>query len=88
MIDNASDNIRDLLNGNVGYRVLDDNDVIQRGDESVCSSTLWSGNEDWFVMSDEDFGDMFGRTVRDMNDRKHNKEMDAEERLFRRKVQP
>jgi hypothetical protein len=80
------DNLRDLLNGCHGYRVLDDDDVIQRGDETVCGSTLWSGNEDWQVMDDDYFGNDFGRTVADMNNPKVNKEMDAEERLFRRKL--
>lgn len=79
------DNLRDIINGCAGYRVLDDDDVIERGDETVCGSTLWSGNEDWHVMEDEDFGSFWGRTVRDMNDRAHNDEMDTEERMFRRR---
>jgi hypothetical protein len=80
------DNMRDVINECVGYRVLDDDDVLERGDETVCGSTLWSGNEEWSAMEDEDFASFFGRTVRDMNDRKHNDEMDTEERLFRRRL--
>lgn len=82
----AYDNLRDIINECHGYRVLEDDDILERGDESVCGSTLWSGNEEWFVMDDEDFGEFFGRTVRDMNDRAHNDEMDTEERMFRRRI--
>jgi hypothetical protein len=78
-------NLRDVINDCDGYRLLDDDDAIARGDETVCGSTLLGGNEDWHTMEEDDFGEFFGRTVADMNDRKHNNEMDTEERLFRRK---
>lgn len=84
--------LRDAINDSAGYRILDDDDVIQEGDETTCASLLLSTmfGEDWHRMSrkSEDWRDMIGRTVRDMNDPKHNDEMDVTERLFRRKAKP
>lgn len=82
------DRLRDAINSCNGYRVLDDDDVIQAGDETVCASTLWSGNEEWGSIGEDDGETFIGRTVRDMNDAGHNNEMDVEERLFRRKLAP
>lgn len=76
---------RDMINESAGYRILEDTDVIQKGDETVCGSTLYSGNETWSVMKDEDFGEFYGRTVKEMNNSKINREEDFDERMFRRK---
>lgn len=77
--------IAELINESAGYRILTGDDVIQKGDETVCGSTLWSGNEDWHVMKDEDWAEFYGRTVTDMNNSKINREEDFDERMFRRK---
>lgn len=77
--------LRWIINDCAGYRVLNEDDVLQRGDETVCGSTLLAGHEEWQTMEEDDFASFFGRTVKDMNDRTHNNEMDTEERLFRRK---
>lgn len=66
------------------FGALSDDEIIQRGDETACASMLAAGYDDWDVMEDADFSEFFGRTVRDMNDPKHNNEMDVSERLFRR----
>lgn len=84
-LDEDSERLRDVINGCIGYRVLDDDDVIRPSDETARGSTLLSGNEAWFAMDDE-FKTLFGLTVSDANDREHNDEMDAEERLFRRRL--
>lgn len=76
--------LRDLLNSQHLYRVLEDNDVLQAGDETVRASMLESGSEEWHAM-DHEFENFFGRTVEDMNSEKFNKEMDVKERLFRRR---
>lgn len=76
---------RDLINESAGYRILEDTDVIQKGDETVCGSTLYSETETWSVMKDEDFGEFYGRTVLEMNNSKINREEDFDERMFRRK---
>lgn len=80
--------LRDMINSCIGYRILDDDDVLQRGDETVCGSTFLAGHEEFHVMSDDDFHTLFGLTVAQANDRKFNDEMDAEERMFRRKLAP
>jgi hypothetical protein len=90
-LDKRYDMLRYAINECVGYRILDDDDVLQPGDETVCGSMILSQfYEGWHEMGpdDEDWREFFGRTVRDMNDRKHNNEMDTEERMFRRKVTP
>lgn len=80
--------LRRALNKNIGYRVLEDDDIVQHGDESICASSLLGDDEEaeWYVMKVADFGDFFGCSVRSLNDPTHNKEMDVEERLFRRKI--
>jgi hypothetical protein len=76
---------RDLINESAGYRILEDDDRIQKGDETVCGSTLYAENETWSVMKDEDWSEFYGRTVKEMNNSKINREEDFDERLFRRK---
>jgi hypothetical protein len=78
--------LRELINDSTGYHILVDDDVLQKGDETVCGSTLYSGNEDWKVMDEKEFSSFFGRTVGEMNSRACNNEMDVEERMFRRKL--
>lgn len=78
--------LRDAINTCVGYRVLDDDDVLESGDETVCASTLYSGNEDWHRMRRSDFGELFGRTVAEANSSAVNDEVDVGERLFRRRI--
>jgi hypothetical protein len=75
--------VRDALIECTGYRVLGDNDVLQAGDETACASMLFGYYEQWQTMDDE-FADYFGQTVAWANDEKRD-EMDATERLFRRK---
>ena len=76
---------RSMINESAGYRILEDDDVLQKGDETVCGSTLYSGAETWSVVKDEDWGELYGRTVKELNNSKINKEEDFDERLFRRK---
>lgn len=79
--------LRDAINDCVGYRILDDDDVLLATDETVCGSLLYSDyGYEWTALSDDDFAFMVGRTVSDMNDPKHNSEMDVSERMFRRRV--
>ena len=75
---------RDIIEDCAGYVILVDDNTIHLGDETVCASTLIIGTENWTIMGAE-FHKFFGRTVRDMNDYKHNTEMDVHERLFRRR---
>lgn len=83
------DVLRDVINNCVGYRILDDDDVIREGDETICGSMLLSTkfSEEWHVIEQGDECDCFiGRTVRDMNDSAHNGELDVSERMFRRRL--
>ena len=84
-LDYRYERFRDLINESAGYRILEDTDVIQKGDETVCGSTLYSEAETWSVMKDEDWAEFYGRTVKEMNNSKINREEDFDERMFRRK---
>lgn len=75
-LDDRYVDLRDAINGCIGYRILDDGDVLQVGDETACGSTFLAGNEEFSFMLDDDFHDLFGMTV----------EMDVRERMFRRKI--
>jgi hypothetical protein len=78
--------LRDTINECIGYRVLEAKDVLQEGDETACGSLIlggWYGV--WVVMDSEEWADYFGQTVEWANDDERG-DMDASERLFRRKI--
>ena len=88
--------LREQLQGDhpvigTGYRKLEDDDVVQAGDEAACVSTLLSldNTEGWheIVPTDDDeeqgLGVYIGRSPGSITDAD---EMDWAERVFRRKV--
>lgn len=84
-LDDSYDTLRGIINDCRGYRVLTDSDVLRRGDETVCASTLLAGHEDWHEMKPDEWAEYFDRTVAwaTSDDRD---DMDATERLFRRRT--
>lgn len=83
--------LRDVINDCAGYRILEDDDLIRLGDETACGSILLCdrGYEkfvaDWTEVDEEEFGADVGKTVEYLND-SASSDMDARERLFRRKL--
>ena len=76
--------LRDVINDCAGYRILEDDEFVLRGDETVCGSMLLGEYaEGWQSMEAEDW--VFGKTVAELNADTSN-DMDASERLFRRRV--
>lgn len=71
--------------GGPAYRLLDDTDLLQIGDETCCLSTLLSGRERWHELG-PDFADDLGKPVGRF-DATH-ADMDGWERQFRRPVTP
>lgn len=66
-----------------GYRLLNDDDVLQPADQTACVSTLLSGRERWISVLPS-WKDDCGKTIKEICD--DSGDMDGHERLFRRKV--
>lgn len=85
------DRVHDRLVGR-GWRLLEDTDVIERSDQTVCLSTLLSGTDDWMRMDrpspdyGDEWADVVGRVVGEYI--ASDAEMDGWERVFRRKIKP
>ncbi len=80
--------IRDVINDCAGYRILDDDDVVVPTDETACASVLGGDPDaDWSAVGKySDLRIFVGRAVSELNDPNRNREFDAEERLFRRRI--
>jgi len=78
--------LRKIIKDCEGYTILVGSDTVQPGDETGFASTLLIGLEQWRVM-DATFSFFFGKTVDELNDPLKNNELDARDRLFRRKVE-
>lgn len=66
-----------------GYRMLEDNDIIIFGDQTACVSCLLSMNGDRWIIINEHWGNIIGKTVKYACE--ETSDVDGNERVFRRR---
>ena len=71
-----------------GWRLLEDDEVIERTDQAVCMSTMLAGGDDWHRLdkASPDYGDEWADVVGKTVAEHINGDGDGWERAFRRRV--
>jgi hypothetical protein len=83
--------LRDVVNACRGFRILGDHEHVKEGDQTAHASSPLDrgyGENGWLTITSLCLNDWIGVRVADLNDPKQNMDLDAEERLFRRRLDP